>query len=391
MYKSKFYCLILILWSILSLDFVLGADSSLNLKDICEISTERYPNEDHNLSEILQTYKTCFQKIDQYSGVTKEVLLRQLINKLDCFKEDLKQLYYEGNLRYKDVQLVEHMEQELQNKGEVNLRLGDIRRSPIKCNIAIQVRSTVKHIIPLVVTGTASEKRRACEAILKQGKDGNITQLLDIPTPKLDSNKEPTELTVPLNVTNPATYKVDSPDADNLLTQYYKVVMKCLTLTTEHKIQVFKFNKKFYDWLSQAVLPHLEDDKCYPAFGSVLRIVETMRENDFVPKNATANFIFYGQKNLGVKEEEKLKKEEHPGKIIHLSSFYLMFIPWLIFICLSVAYLTWTSRREQCLSWCCAKDNGSCDSSTEFEVNIVIFFENDHLVTENFPITLKRS
>ncbi|XP_054275306.1 vacuolar protein sorting-associated protein 26C-like [Macrosteles quadrilineatus] len=27
----------------------------------------------------------------------------------------------------------------------------------------------------------------------------------------------------------------------------------------------------------------------------------------------------------------------------------------------------------------------------EFEVNIVIIFENDHLVTENFPITLKRS
>uniref|UniRef100_A0A1B6FXL1 Uncharacterized protein n=1 Tax=Cuerna arida TaxID=1464854 RepID=A0A1B6FXL1_9HEMI len=366
MHKSEYYILNLILMSILCLEFVLGTDSSLNLKEICQISTERYPDEDHNISEILQTYNTCFQKINQYTGVAKDALLRQLINKLDCFKEDLKQLYYEGNLSYKDVQLVEHMEQELQNKGEVNLRLGNVRRSPIKCNTARQIRSTVKHIIPLVVTGTASEKRRACEGILRQSKGGNITQLLDIPTPKLDSNKDPKELTVPLNVTSPATYRVDSPDADNVLTQYYKVVMRCLTLTTEHKIQVFKFNRKFYDWLSQAVLPHLKDDKCYPAFGGVLRIVETMRENDFVPKNATANFIFYRQKNLGVKEEEKRKKEEYPGKIIHSSSFYLMFIPWLMFICLAVAFLTWTWRRENFLSWCCMKDNGSCgDSSTE--------------------------
>jgi hypothetical protein len=32
-----------------------------------------------------------------------------------------------------------------------------------------------------------------------------------------------------------------------------------------------------------------------------------------------------------------------------------------------------------------------CYLFSEFEVNIVIIFENDHLVTENFPITLKRS
>lgn len=80
--------------------------------------------------------------------------------------------------------------------------------------------------------------------------EDNLTEK-DIPTPCLDNNSEPKELTVPL--ANPSTYKLDSPQAVGALTQYYKVVMKCLTLTTEHKIQVFKFNKRFYDWLEKAV------------------------------------------------------------------------------------------------------------------------------------------
>lgn len=73
----------------------------------------------------------------------------------------------------------------------------------------------------------------------------------DIPTPQLDNNKNPKELTVPLAC--PTTFKVDSPEAQDALTQYYKVVMKCLTMTTQHKIQVFRFNRRFYDWLTQAV------------------------------------------------------------------------------------------------------------------------------------------
>uniref|UniRef100_A0A1B6MEN4 Uncharacterized protein n=1 Tax=Graphocephala atropunctata TaxID=36148 RepID=A0A1B6MEN4_9HEMI len=362
MHKRKVYILKLILMTVVHLNLIHGSDLSLNLKNICQISSERYPDEDHNLSEILQTYKTCLQKLDHYAGPEKNVLLKQLINKLDCFKEDLKQLYYEGNLKYEDVKLVENMEHELQNKGERHSRFGNAQTSPIKCNIARQIRSTVKHIVPLVVTGTTSEKRRACQGILKLNKGGNITQT-DIPTPKLDSNKEPKELTVPLNLTSTSTFKVDSPDAENVLTQYYKVVMKCLTLTTEHKIQVFKFNKRFYDWLTQAVLPHLKDDRCYPAFGGVLRIVETMRENDFVPKNATANFIFYRQKSLGMKEEEKRIKEEHPGKIIHSSSFYFVLITLLLFMCLPISFLAW--RKNKC-SWCCENDTASGgDSSTE--------------------------
>lgn len=80
--------------------------------------------------------------------------------------------------------------------------------------------------------------------------DGSFTQM-DVCTPKLDNNKDPQELTVPLK--SPTTYKIDSPEAENVLPQYYKVMMKCLTLTTGHKIQVFKFNKEFYDWLTQAV------------------------------------------------------------------------------------------------------------------------------------------
>lgn len=82
----------------------------------------------------------------------------------------------------------------------------------------------------------------------------NTTEFDDIPTPQLDSQTNPKQLKIPLKS---ASYRVDSPEAENALTEYYTVVMKCLTLTTEHKIQVFKFNRKFYDWLTKNVRCHL--------------------------------------------------------------------------------------------------------------------------------------
>ncbi|XP_054276570.1 uncharacterized protein LOC128995578 [Macrosteles quadrilineatus] len=186
---------------------------------------------------------------------------------------------------------------------------------------------------------------------------------MDICTPKLDDNKDPQELTVPLK--SPTTYKIDSPEAENVLPQYYKVMMKCLTLTTGHKIQVFKFNKEFYDWLTQAVLPHLKDDKCYPAFGGVLRIVETMRQKDFVPKNSTANFIFYRQRDLDKHIQETKKNQTDTGRIFRFPYFPLIVVTWVIFILILCIFLMWRSGRCFCRCCGCGKEYDSDSSSTE--------------------------
>lgn len=154
---------------ILKFQLVLSNDSTIDIKDVCKVSDERYPDKYHSVDDILNTYETCLLELDKYSTTTRETLLKQLIDKLECFKEDLKQSYYAGHLSYSDMELVEKMEQNLKNKG-FRSALEKIHTNHINCNVARAVRSTVKHIIPLVVTGTLSEKQKACEAIFKQDK-----------------------------------------------------------------------------------------------------------------------------------------------------------------------------------------------------------------------------
>lgn len=154
---------------VLKFQFLYSNDSSLDIKDVCKLSDERYPDKYHSVNDILHTYEVCLQKLDKYSTTTRETLLKQLIDKLECFKEDLKQSYYAGHIAYDDMELVENMEQHLKNKG-FRFALEKVHTNHINCNVPRAVRSTVKHIIPLVVTGSLSEKQKACEAIFKQEK-----------------------------------------------------------------------------------------------------------------------------------------------------------------------------------------------------------------------------
>lgn len=63
--------------------------------------------------------------------------------------------------------------------------------------------------------------------------------------------------------------------------------------------------------------------------------------SDFVPKNATANFIFYRQKELGKEEEERRRKEERPAKILHFTYFPLILLPIVFFIFVIILFLLW--------------------------------------------------
>lgn len=79
---------------------------------------------------------------------------------------------------------------------------------------------------------------------------GEDIEKMNIPTPQLDNNENPTKLKVP---SENSAYSIDSPEAGIALTSYYKIVMKCLTLKNKHKRMIMRFNKDLYHWLSEAV------------------------------------------------------------------------------------------------------------------------------------------
>ncbi|KOC65088.1 hypothetical protein WH47_04678 [Habropoda laboriosa] len=70
------------------------------------------------------------------------------------------------------------------------------------------------------------------------------------------------------------------------LVKYYIASVKCITSKSKAKTELDAFNQQFYDWLEQSVrlsLPfqvqrHLDDEKWYPAFGGVLRVITSLEE-----------------------------------------------------------------------------------------------------------------
>lgn len=89
--------------------------------------------------------------------------------------------------------------------------------------------------------------------------------------------------------------------------------------------------------------------------------------SDFVPKNATANFIFYRQKDLGKEEEEKRRKEDCPAKILHFTYFPLILLPLLLFILIIILFLLWRTG-------CCESRYDSFNAPT-YQIIIALSFK----------------
>lgn len=92
--------------------------------------------------------------------------------------------------------------------------------------------------------------------------------------PKLELANEPFLDNVWLPFKRKHNFNLADKDSAFILLRYYVAVRKCYALKAASPK---KFNRRLADWLSDRILPHLEDDTFYPGLGAVLRIVETLQ------------------------------------------------------------------------------------------------------------------
>lgn len=95
---------------------------------------------------------------------------------------------------------------------------------------------------------------------------------LSIPVPNVSWNESAESMFVPLK--NHSLIPLHSPNNDSLI-KYYDEATKCIEASNlENQSQ---FETRFQMWLNKEVLPHLNDEKFYPALGSVLTLVNRTR------------------------------------------------------------------------------------------------------------------
>ncbi|XP_023289768.1 uncharacterized protein LOC105703583 [Orussus abietinus] len=98
-----------------------------------------------------------------------------------------------------------------------------------------------------------------------------------VPLPFLDDDTEPNSIALPFKTDNlQSLYCEKSAFA---LVKYYVASVKCILSRSKTRTEIMKFNRELFEWLQQSVYSHLDDEKWYPAFGGVLRVMTSLKDS----------------------------------------------------------------------------------------------------------------
>lgn len=124
---------------------------------------------------------------------------------------------------------------------------------------------TINIAPPKQVSSTRSIKD-PCEQLAYFEKTPNG---LDIPLPQIHWNSKSSTLFLPLK--NISLIPMNDPGTASALVKYYDTAKSCIETTNPSQLEIFE--TRFQNWLSDNVIPHLNDDDVYLALGSVLALV----------------------------------------------------------------------------------------------------------------------
>lgn len=114
--------------------------------------------------------------------------------------------------------------------------------------------------------------KEACES-LAMNQNNNQGMLVPLPDLEMDEANVPKSIWLPFKRKH--IYETSSGASAFILFQYFISVSNCYTY---QGIDQSIFNRKLKAWLTENILPLINDEQFYPAFGAVLRVLETIRE-----------------------------------------------------------------------------------------------------------------
>lgn len=130
-------------------------------------------------------------------------------------------------------------------------------------------------VIPIVIPNVPDdEAMKACASLLINQNDDETEEDMLISLPKIETedNNDLSLIRFPLKRKH--SYSINSRKASFILVRYFVMVTQCFKY---QGINQSLFNKKLNLWLNENVIPYLDDDQLYPAFGAVLRVIEAIK------------------------------------------------------------------------------------------------------------------
>lgn len=134
------------------------------------------------------------------------------------------------------------------------------------------------NILPLVLPKVRDdESMKACSSLLTKLNDDDNEEDMIVSLPKLEIDDDSRELlTIWLPLKQKHVYNINSKTSAFILFRYFVIVTQCYSY---QGINQSIFNRRLKLWINENVLQYLDDDKLYPAFGAVLRIMESIKDS----------------------------------------------------------------------------------------------------------------
>ncbi|XP_011144961.1 uncharacterized protein LOC105186451 [Harpegnathos saltator] len=251
-------------------------------------------------------FHACLENVRRLSvGKTKHLMLKALADTLGGYLRVYilpltRHSYYAGNIKYRSAKMLFELFDELktflrtngagwsrpsQDVRDVNIPPITITppKTSLACNGLITYSAPFDRNSGDYRSFTFKRKKRATvkrggarRAVSGYNKETATDEVI-IPLPFLDNEVEPNSIALPFR--NDSLQSLYSEKSAFALVKYYIVSAKCIASRSSTRSQSRLFNKNFHSWLRQSVLRHLDDEKWYPAFGGVLRVMATLRES----------------------------------------------------------------------------------------------------------------
>ncbi|CAL7938736.1 unnamed protein product [Xylocopa violacea] len=270
-----------------------------------KVKVLNYEN-DRYIALLMDYFHICLESVRKLSiGKTKHLMLKALADTMGGYLQVYilpltRRSYYAGSIKYRNArklfELYEQLKVFLRSNGAGWLPASkEIRHAKVQPIVITPPRSSVAcdGIITYPASSTGYNKREIKRFTFKQkkrlaskrkhksnpeSKDASARneEPIIIPLPFLDDDENPNSIALPFK--RNTLQSLHSEWSTFVLVKYYIASVKCIVSKPNGKTEMEAFNQQFYDWLQQSVQRHLDDEKWYPAFGGVLRVISTLEE-----------------------------------------------------------------------------------------------------------------
>ncbi|XP_024940275.1 uncharacterized protein LOC107267287 isoform X2 [Cephus cinctus] len=266
---------------------------------------------DQYIAMLMDYFHICLECVRKLSiGKTKHLMLKALADTMGGYLQVYilpltKHSYYAGNIKYRNAKRLFELFDELKNFLHTNgvgwmkptLNKKHVKtppivitppRSSLACNGLItypahsaEMNSRDFHYSHAMKRKRFTRGRRPSRnSPLGYSEYGGITRPVIVPLPFLDDEAQPNSIAMPFKTDNlQSLYCEKSAFA---LVKYYVASVKCIVSKSKTNYELGRFNEDFFEWLQTSVHTHLDDEKWYPAFGGVLRVMASLRETGLV-------------------------------------------------------------------------------------------------------------